>query len=131
MTPRNIDRRALLRFGGALGVLGAAAPLALQLTAAAAAAQTAPDYKALVCLYMFGGNDGANTVLATDSDSWGRYWGSRWAGQDPIALMPVGTAPTPIGQVSSVTGRTVALGNPEMWGGVLPVCWSRCLSIGW
>jgi len=122
MTLRNIDRRALLRMGGALGVLGAGAPLAMQLAAAgAAAAQTATDYKAIVCVFMLGGNDGANTVLATDSDTWGRYWSARWSGQDPIALMPPGTPPMAVGQVSPVTGRKVAAGNPEAWGGVLPI----------
>ncbi len=122
MTQRNIDRRALLRMGGALSVLGAGGSLALQLAAAgSAAAATATDYKAIVCVFMFGGNDGHNTVLATDSDSWGRYWSARWTGQDPIALMPVGTPPTALGQVSPITGRKVAAANPEAWGGVLPI----------
>src|SRR5436305_1436673 len=102
----SIDRRHLLRVGGALGVLGSAAPFALQLAAAGSAAgQSAPDYKALVCVFLFGGNDGNNTVLATDSDSFGRYFAARNTGTDPISLMPVGTAPTPVGQTSSVTGR--------------------------
>ena len=122
MNPRNIDRRALLRMGGALSVLGAGGSLALQLAAAgAAAAATATDYKAIVCVFMFGGNDGHNTVLATDSDSWGRYRSARWIGEDPIGLMPVGAPPTPVGQVSPVTGRKVAAANPEAWGGVLPI----------
>jgi uncharacterized protein (DUF1501 family) len=122
MTLRNLDRRALLRMGGALSVLGAGGPLALRLTAAgAAAAAIATDYKAIVCVFMIGGNDGNNTVLATDKDSWGRYWDARWTGEDPIALMPVGAPATTPGQISPVTGRKVAAGNPEAWGGVLPI----------
>jgi uncharacterized protein (DUF1501 family) len=117
-----VDRRHLLRMGGALGVLGTAAPLALQLAAAGSAAgQTAQDYKALVCIFLFGGNDAHNTVLATDADSWGRYFAARNTGTDPIALMPAGSAPTPPGQVSPVTGRTSDAGSPEAWGGVLPI----------
>ena len=117
-----IDRRHLLRIGGALSILGGAAPFALQLAAAGSAAgQAAPDYKALVCVFLYGGNDANNTVLATDSDTWGRYFTARNTGQDPIALMPVGTAPTPPGQVSSVTGRVSTANSPEAWGGVLPI----------
>jgi uncharacterized protein (DUF1501 family) len=69
----SMDRRRLLRLGGAFSSLGVAAPFALQLAAAGSAAgQSAPDYKALVCVFLFGGNDSNNTVLATDQDSWGR-----------------------------------------------------------
>jgi len=118
----HIDRRHFLRVGGALGILGSAAPFALQLAAAGSAAgQQAPDYRALVCVFLYGGNDGHNTVLATDADSFGRYFAARNTGADPIALMPVGTAPTPVGQTSPVTGRVATLRTPEAWGGVLPI----------
>ncbi|HEY0571052.1 MAG TPA: hypothetical protein VGD16_05900, partial [Enterovirga sp.] len=119
---RAVDRRHLLRLGGAFSILGSAAPFALQLAAAGSAAgQAAPDYKALVCVFLYGGNDANNMVLATDADSWGRYFAARNTGQDPIALMPVGTAPTPAGQVNPVTGRVSAAASPEAWGGVLPI----------
>lgn len=117
-----VDRRHFLRVGGAFGALGVGAPFALQLAAAGSAAgQSAPDYKALVCIFLFGGNDSHNTVLATDTDSWTRYFNTRNTGADPIALMPVGTAPTPVGQTSSVTGRVAEADSPEAWGGVLPI----------
>lgn len=119
---QSVDRRHLLRLGGAFSVLGTAAPFALQLAAASsAAAQSAPDYKALVCVFLTGGNDSNNTVLATDSDSWGRYVSARGSSDSPIALMPPGTAPTVPGQVNSVTGRTATASSPEAWGGVLPI----------
>ncbi len=119
---RTIDRRELLRIGGGLGLLGTAAPFALQMAAVGSAAgQSATDYKALVCVFLFGGNDANNAVLATDTDSWGRYFAARNTGDDPIALMPVGTAPTPIGQTSPVTGRVADANAPEAWGGVLPI----------
>lgn len=117
-----MDRRHFLRVGGAFGALGVGAPFALQLAAAGSAAgQTAPDYKALVCIFLFGGNDSHNTVLATDTDSWTRYFNTRNTGTDPIALMPLGTAPTPVGQTNPVTGRVADAGSPEAWGGVLPI----------
>ncbi len=122
MTMKSLDRRELLRFGGAFSALGVGGSFALQMAAVGSAAgQSVPDYKAMVCVFLFGGNDSHNTVLATDSDSWGRYFAARNTGNDPIALMPVGTAPTPVGQTSSVTGRTATLRTPEAWGGVLPI----------
>ena len=50
-----------------LSVAGAAAPWALNLAALGeAAAATATDYKALVCIFLYGGNDHANTVVPYD-----------------------------------------------------------------
>ena len=122
MSGSRMDRRHLLRLGGAFSALGVGAPFALQLAAAGSAAgQSAGDYKALVCIFLFGGNDSHNTVLATDTDSWDRYFATRNTGTDPIALMPAGTPPTPVGQVNSLTGRVSALTSPEAWGGVLPI----------
>ncbi|WGM30481.1 DUF1501 domain-containing protein [Brevundimonas sp. NIBR11] len=115
-------RRQLLRIGGGLSMLGAAAPFAAQLAAAGSAVgQSAPDYKALVCVFMLGGNDANNMVLATDTDSWNRYFTARNTGADPIALMPAGMAPTPIGATNTLTGRVSAAARPEAWGGVLPI----------
>ena len=117
-----LDRRRFLGLSGALGVLGVGAPFALQLAAAGSAAgQSAADYKALVCVFLFGGNDAHNTVLATDPDSWTRYFSARNTGAEPIALMPPGAAPTPVGQTSPVTGRVAEPASPEAWGGVLPI----------
>ena len=117
-----VDRRHLLKVGGAFSALGVGAPFALQLAAAGSAAgQSAPDYKALVCVFLFGGNDAHNMVLATDTDSWTRYFNTRNTGTEPIALMPVGAAPTPVGQTSAVTGRVADAASPEAWGGVLPI----------
>ena len=122
MNTGNWDRRHFLRAGGALSVLGTAAPFALQMAAVGSAAgQSAPDYKALVCLFMFGGNDANNMLLATDTDSWTRYYNTRNIGDEPIALMPVGTPATAVGQVSAFTKRTVEMNMPEAWGGVLPI----------
>ena len=121
-------RREILRRATALTCVGAAAStFGFQLaTMGEAAAQTGGGYKALVCIFLFGGNDAHNMVLATDTDSWGRYFAARNTGADPIALMPAGTPATAPGATNPVTGRTLpntaaAWAMPESWGGVLPI----------
>ena len=87
-----LSRRELLRRAAALGVAAPALPFALNLAAIGrASAATATDYKALVCLFLYGGNDAYNTVLATDAASWSAYTAARSAGTDPIALAAPGT----------------------------------------
>ena len=46
-------------------------PFLLELNSLAAMAQgtSGSDYRALVCVYLQGGNDGHGTVIATDPDS--------------------------------------------------------------
>lgn len=64
------SRRAFLKQAAALGIVGGAAPFAMNLAAIGeAAAATASDYKALVCIFLFGGNDYANTVAPFDAPS--------------------------------------------------------------
>jgi uncharacterized protein (DUF1501 family) len=72
------SRRALLRRAGAVSLAGAAAPWALNLAAMAeASAATATDYKALVCVFLHGGNDYGNTLVPYDSASYLAYQGQR------------------------------------------------------
>ncbi len=67
-------RRAFLKRSGQLAMTGAALPLALNLAALGeAAAFTGTGYKALVCVFLFGGNDYANTVLTYDDPSYNLY----------------------------------------------------------
>jgi uncharacterized protein (DUF1501 family) len=68
-----MDRRHFLRHAGALGA-GAALG---QLGAFAARAQTAGDYKALVCVFMYGGNDGNNTIVPIDTTGYANYAAAR------------------------------------------------------
>ncbi|CAN5768630.1 DUF1501 domain-containing protein [soil metagenome] len=111
----NASRREFLRMSSMLSVVGAAAtPFALNLaTMGSAAAQNAPgDYKALICLFMFGANDHANTVLATDSTSWTQYLNVRTTSEaGSIALPAVGAlgGVLPISPLSSQAGRSFAL----------------------
>ncbi|MBM3756851.1 MAG: DUF1501 domain-containing protein [Acidobacteria bacterium] len=60
------NRREFVTRCGTLAAMGAGAQL-LRLGIIAAKAQTAQDYKALVCVFLFGGNDGNNTIVPTDS----------------------------------------------------------------
>ena len=78
-----ITRRLMLRRAAQLGALGAAAPLAMNLAAIgeAAAAETSgeDDYKALVCIFLLGGNDHGNTLVPYDVANYGRYVNIRGA----------------------------------------------------
>ena len=73
-----LSRREFLKRASALSITGVAAPFALNLAAIGeAAAATATDYKALVCVFMYGGNDYANTLVPYDTASYNLYSGLR------------------------------------------------------
>jgi uncharacterized protein (DUF1501 family) len=115
MTTHSADasRRHFLRHAGVMSALaGAGAPAALSLLAAgSAAAQTATDYKALVCIFLYGGNDAFNMVLPTDSASWQAYSSTRNQAPDSIALLAPGVA----------ANGSAGAGSPARLGGVLPL----------
>jgi uncharacterized protein (DUF1501 family) len=69
------SRRAFLRRAGQLAFTGAALPTAINLAAMgeAAAFNAGSDYKALVCVFMYGGNDYANTIVPYDFASYAAY----------------------------------------------------------
>ncbi|MES2297458.1 MAG: DUF1501 domain-containing protein [Pseudomonadota bacterium] len=71
MTSTSKSRRGFLRTGAQAGMLGAMSSLGL-LTAAPAKAAVS-DYKALVCLYLFGGNDGNNMIVPLDPTHYSAY----------------------------------------------------------
>jgi len=70
-------RREFLLRSGALtsaGLVRRLAPVGLASLAGAAAAQSAPsDYKALVCVFLFGGVDGNNLVVPLDPAGYAAY----------------------------------------------------------
>jgi uncharacterized protein (DUF1501 family) len=67
-------RRALLQRAAHLSAMGAATPLALSLAGLGeAAAFDSTDYKALVCIFLYGGNDYANTVVPYDATNYAAY----------------------------------------------------------
>lgn len=71
----NWQRRAFLRRGAVWSAAGVAAPWALSLAAMGEAAAAGPvdDYKALVCVFLYGANDHANTVVPYDSTNHSTY----------------------------------------------------------
>ncbi|MFZ5540116.1 MAG: DUF1501 domain-containing protein [Pseudomonadota bacterium] len=104
--PIDGSRRQFLQTASALSVLGSATPLALNLAGiGAAAAQTAEDYRALVCVFLYGGNDQTNTVVPFDSSEFNAYTAAR----PTIAL--TSTQLTSLGAVAAQGGRSFALPN--------------------
>lgn len=72
------SRRAFLKRASCFAIAGGASPFVMNLAAIGeAAAATATDYKALVCIFLFGGNDYANTVTPYDQPSYDLYAGLR------------------------------------------------------
>lgn len=119
--PERHTRRAFLRRAGQLAMTGAAAPLALNLAAIGeAAAFNATDYKALVCVFLYGGNDYANTVVTYDDPSYNAYSAIRGGGAGQaaggIALAKADLAPTLLQPATPLAGgRQYAL-HPAMSG---------------
>ncbi len=70
-----ITRRNFINHACGLGV--SAAPIVSSLLSLGAArqlsAQTLPDYKAMVCILLAGGNDSYNMVIPNDSDQYSQY----------------------------------------------------------
>jgi uncharacterized protein (DUF1501 family) len=74
----NASRRAFLQRASALSLAGSATPWALNLAAMGeAAAATATDYKALVCVFLYGGNDYGNTLVPYDNARYTAYQSMR------------------------------------------------------
>jgi len=72
--PDQWTRRLVLQRAMQLGAMGVATPLAINLAAISeAAAFDSTDYKALVCVFMYGGNDYANTVVPYDAANYALY----------------------------------------------------------
>ncbi|HEX4040024.1 MAG TPA: DUF1501 domain-containing protein [Acidobacteriaceae bacterium] len=109
------SRRQFLRTASLASMSGlAASPMMLGLNSMAAMAQStgATDYRALVCVFLQGGNDGHGTVIATDADSFAAFTQAR-SGAPGLAypmedLLPI-TLNTP------QSGRSFAL-NPYLTG---------------
>jgi len=91
-----------------------ASPFILGLNSIAAMAQgtATTDYRALVCIFLQGGNDGHGTVIATDADSYAAFTQAR-SGAPGLAY-PLGSL-LPITLNTPQSGRTFAL-NPSLTG---------------
>lgn len=74
---------------GMLGALSRIAAAAGDATVGTARAQSA-DYRALVCIFLFGGNDANNMVVPTDAGEYGKYRVARGPlALDTTALLPI------------------------------------------
>src|SRR5208282_6296565 len=111
----NQSRRQFLRTASMASMAGIyVSPFLLELNSLAAMAQstTGSDYRALVCVYLQGGNDGHGTVIATDPESFAAFTQAR-SGAPGLAY-PLGEL-LPITPKTPQDGRTFAL-NPSLIG---------------
>jgi uncharacterized protein (DUF1501 family) len=105
------SRRAFLRHAGALSALELASRLdLLNAIGAADAAGNASDYRALVCVFMFGGNDGNNTLIPIDAAGYGQYAAVRTAASG-IQLAQAALLPIQPANVGTPFGLHPALGE--------------------
>jgi len=72
------SRRTFIKRASALSLAGNASPFVMNLASIGeAAAATASDYKALVCVFLYGGNDYANTLVPYDNAQFSVYAAQR------------------------------------------------------
>jgi uncharacterized protein (DUF1501 family) len=111
----NQTRRQFLRTASMASMAGFyVSPFFLELNSLAAMAQGtgASDYRALVCVYLQGGNDGHGTVIATDPESYAAFVSARQGA--PGLAYPMSEL-LPITLQTPQSGRTFAL-NPSLGG---------------
>lgn len=102
----NASRREFLRTASALSVAGTASPWLLNLAAiGAASAQSVTDYKALVCVFLYGGNDHSNMIVPVDNANYQLYAQSR----TNLALAQASLLPIDASANPSMTGRQVGM----------------------
>jgi uncharacterized protein (DUF1501 family) len=109
------SRRQFLRTASMASMAGlSVSPFLLELNSVAAMAQTSggSGYRALVCVFLQGGNDGHGTVIATDPSSFSAFTTAR-SGAPGLAY-PMGEL-LPIVLKTPQSGRTFAL-NPALGG---------------
>lgn len=105
---RSLARREFLRQATRLSAM-AGTPFAMNLLAAgAASAQSAGDHKALVCIFLAGGNDQSNTVVPSSGAGYNSYQQARpslaLAASSLLNLSPTGYSGQPIGLHPSLSG---------------------------
>src|ERR1700723_3885348 len=117
------SRRDFLRAGGrTLSAIGAAAAFG-QAGLMTARAQSASDYKAIVCIFLFGGNDANNLLVPNDTATYANYQkirqnlalpqGSLVSIHDPATNAGYGLHPSlaPIAPLYSTSKRLALLVN--------------------
>ena len=106
------SRRAFLKRSALVSAAaGAATPFAINLGAIGeAAAATASDYKALVCVFLFGGNDYGNTVIPYDQTNYDSYARLRGA----LAINRSGLTPTLLNPTTPLSGGRQYAVSPDL-----------------
>ena len=85
-----ISRRLFINYASKMGLASASAPLWMNLTSSRAFGQAAGTYKAVVLISLPGGNDSNNTLVPTDSASYGEYAHMRpTLALNPSTLLPL------------------------------------------
>jgi uncharacterized protein (DUF1501 family) len=115
MSRHDVTRRQFLRNAAMASMAGiSVSPFLIEMNSVAAMAQTnsSSGYKALVCIFLYGGNDGHGTVIATDSASFNAFTQAR-SGAPGLAYS-MGNL-LPINVKTAQNGRTFAL-NPALGG---------------
>jgi uncharacterized protein (DUF1501 family) len=114
------SRRHFVQRGAALAALGLGARLDLIDFVSPANAQTAGDYKALVCMFLFGGNDGNNTIVPYDTAGYAQYAavrsstsGIQLAQSALLPIQPVSTS-TPYGLHPSLPELATLFGQRKL-----------------
>jgi uncharacterized protein (DUF1501 family) len=115
MSKQDVTRRQFLRNAAMASMAGmSVSPFLIEMNSVAAMAQqnNSSGYKALVCIFLSGGNDGHGTVIATDSTSFNAFTQAR-SGAPGLAYS-MGEL-LPITLKTSQSARTFAL-NPYLAG---------------
>lgn len=99
-----LSRRAFIQLGGLAGLGLVSGTPSLN---TAVRASTAAPYRALVCVYLTGGNDGNNLLVPLDDAAYGQYLAARG------------------GRVGSAANGALALPHATEPGGVLPLAGTR------
>lgn len=77
MSSKKLSRRSLLKAASALSAASAAAPMGLNLWSSRAEAAAPTDYKALVCVFLYGGSDNSNMVIPFAPAEHAAYYAAR------------------------------------------------------
>jgi uncharacterized protein (DUF1501 family) len=119
---QDLSRRAFLRRSSQLAIAGTATTFAMDLAAIneAAAFSAGNDYRALVCIFLYGGNDHNSTLIPFDSANYDLYSAIRGGGAGQTAggitlarSSLAATALTPSGNQVLTNNQQLALA-PEM-----------------
>jgi uncharacterized protein (DUF1501 family) len=104
-------RRHFVQRVSALAALGLGSKLSVFDLVASANAQSASDYRALVCVFLYGGNDGNNTVIPMDAAGYAQYASIRPASS---GIQLAQASLLPIQPVSSATPYGLHPSLPEI-----------------